>query len=210
MQITLSERKFSERIRQLENLPADVTTEEVTHRLGHYAKKLFQHLVSFGLSSISLVGNSGTLGTFNITLERCYDDESRNLRIQGLAMLDPLSVTVERHDLGAFYIGIRLSTMYDAWNSYAHELQRLTVGELDAALVSIAERTFLKTPTPAQDEFQDALSEEERFEMFCRRAGVRIPGKQFEATDEARRQEEAAVAAANEASYQRFRNSAGQ
>ena len=120
-------------------------------------------------------------------------------------MLDPVSVTVERQDLGAFYIGLLRSAMYDAWDSYAHELQRLTVPELNAALVSIAERIFFKTPTPTQDEFQESLTDEARFEMFCRRAGVRIPGKQFQAVDEYRQREEAAVAAANEERYQRFR-----
>ncbi len=206
MQITLSERKFSERIRELEGIPAEVTTEEITHRLDRYAATLFQHLRGYGLSSIGLVGMNGTLGTFHVTLERCYDDDSRNKRIEGLALLDPLSVTVEQSDLGAFYIGILLSTMYDAWNSYARELQRVTVGELDKALVSIAERVFLKSPTPAQDVFQEALTEDERFEMFCRRAGVRIPGKQLQAVEEFNQAEIARVEAGKEAAYEQFRN----
>jgi hypothetical protein len=203
MQVTLSERKFSEKIRELENIPAEVTTEEITHRLDHYARRLFQHLAAFGLSSIGLIGVNGSLGTFRVTLERCWDDDSRNKRIEGLAMLDPLSVTVEHSDLGAFYIGILLSTMYDAWGSYSHELQRLTVGELNRALVSIAERVFLKTPTPAQDELQEALTDDERFDMFCRRAGVRIPGKTFQAAEEHRQTEEAAYASAQQAARDR-------
>jgi hypothetical protein len=205
MIVTLSERRFSERIREFQNIGPEVSADEIAHRLDKYAEKLFKYLSEFGLSSIGLVGHTGTLGTFQITLEACWDDESRNKRIEGLALLDPLSVTVERNDLRAFYLGILLSTMYDAWPLYSHELQRLTVGELNTALVSIAERIFLKSPTPAADVFQESLTDDARFEMFCRRAGVRVPGAQFRAADEFNQSEIARVEAQRQAEYDNFR-----
>jgi hypothetical protein len=174
MQIVLSERKFSERIRELENIPADVTTEEITHRLDHYAKRLFEHLVSYGVSSIGLLGTSGTLGTFNVTLEACWDDTSRNARIAGLQMLDPLSVTAEQHDLRAFFTGIVLTAMYDAFPNYAHDLQRVTVGELDRKLVDIANTLFSSAPPVPQNEFEAEIQQED-FELFCLRSGVKDP-----------------------------------
>lgn len=194
MQITLSERKLSERIRQLENLPAEVTTEEITHRLDHYAQKLFQHLAAFGLSGIGLVNINGALGTFRVTLERCWDDDSRNKRIEGLAMLDPLSVTAEQSDLPAFFTGIVLTAMHDAFSNYAHQLQRVTVGELDRKLVQIANTLFSSAPTPPKNDFE-AMMQDEDFNMFCLRAGVKDPLAKHKAVEEYRRAEESAYAA---------------
>jgi hypothetical protein len=212
MQITLSERRFSERIRELEGIGPEVTVEEITHRLDQYARKLFTHLAAYGLTSIGLLGMNGSLGTFQVTLERCWDDESRNKRIQGLAMLDPLSVTLEQNDLGAFFVGGLLTTMYDKYPDYAHELQRVTVGELDAALQRIAERLAfapqapLFTPMDAEDaealqEFQD-----EEFRLWCLRSGLKVPGAERQARDAAEQAEIARIEAARKKSADDFYN----
>ena len=111
MRIVLSERKFTERIRELEGIGPEVTSDEISHRLDHYAARLFQHLRSFGINQVGLVSMNGTLGEFYVGLDACYNDESRNTRIQGLAMLDPLSVTLEARDLPAFFVAGLLTTM---------------------------------------------------------------------------------------------------
>jgi len=210
MQITLSERKFSERIRQLENLPAEVTTEEITHRLDKYAAELFRHLRGYGLNSIGLLGIAGSLGTFQVTLDRCWDDESRNKRIEGLAMLDPLSVTLEQSDLAAFFTGIVLVAMHDGFNNYASDLQRVTVGELNRKLIEIANTLFSSAPPPPPKTAVEALMREQDYEMFLARAGKKDPLAKFQAVDEYHQAEIAAVKAAEEQRAQDFYGRSGE
>ena len=47
MRITLSERQFTEQIRQLEGLGQEVTTDEISHRMDKYARRLFDHVREF-------------------------------------------------------------------------------------------------------------------------------------------------------------------
>src|SRR4051812_18961506 len=130
MLITLSERTFADRIRELEGLGPDVTTAEIDHRLPYYAGKLFTWLGAFGISVLGMAENQGSLATFNATLERCFGEGSRADRLRGLSALNPLSITLERQDLGGFFMDLALSAMYDAWDSYGYRFQRVTVGEL--------------------------------------------------------------------------------
>jgi hypothetical protein len=204
MRITLSERKFNDRIRQLENIPAEVTSDEISHRLDHYAAKLFQHLRSYGINQVGLVSMQGTLGHFYVGLDACHNDESRNLRIQGLQMLDPLSVSLEARDLPAFFTGMILTLMADNFDSYAKDFQRITVSELDSKLVDTATKIFaapMPQPFEIQTENDAALLQEyqeEQFEEFCRRSGVKVPDAHSRAVDQYRRAEEAAVKAAQD------------
>jgi hypothetical protein len=216
MRITLSERTFLERIRQLEGLGSDVTPDEISHRLDHFAKRLFQHLRPYGLNQIGLISSNGSLGTFYVGLDRCFDDESRNMRLEGLRMLDPLSVTLEEADLPAFFRDIVLTMMVDAFDSYAAQFQRLTVGELDSKLVSVATKVFA---TPAQPHFiveteEDlaalAAIQEQEFDLFCLRSGVKDPGAHYRAVEEHRQREEAAERERQEASYEQFRRGNGE
>jgi hypothetical protein len=211
MRITLSERTFLERIRQLEGLGSEVTADEINHRLPLYASKLFQHLRAYGINQVGLISSTGTLGTFYVGLDRCHDDESRNLRLEGLAMLDPLSVTLEERDLPAFFKDIVLTMMIDAFDSYAAQFQRLTVGELNSKLVEVATRIFA-APKPSAfivETEEDAAAlkeiEEQEFELFCLRSGVKVPDRKVREIDEFNRREVAAEHARQEAAYEQFR-----
>ena len=182
MLITLSESRFSARIRELENIPPTTSDEEINHRLDRYAATLFQHLSNYGFVGFDRVAVQGTLGTFRATLKPCHDDESRNTRIEGLRMLDPVSVSLEAHDLPAFFRGMILNLMADNFEGYSQEFQRLTVNELDRKLVTTAERVFATPmPQPFQVETPSdaALLQEyndEQFDLFCLRSGVKNPG----------------------------------
>jgi hypothetical protein len=216
MRVTLSERTFLERIRQLEGLGSDVTSDEINHRLPQYASKLFQHLRAFGINQVGLISSNGTLGTFFVGLDACYDDESRNLRLEGLRMLDPLSVTLEERDLPAFFTGLVLTMMVDAFDSYAGQFQRLTVSELDSKLPDVATKIFAAPAAPAflveTEEDVTALREiqEQEFELFCLRSGVKDPMAKHNAIDEYNRAELAAEEARRERAYNQFRAGNGE
>jgi hypothetical protein len=216
MRVTLSERTFLERIRQLEGLGSEVTADEINHRLPHYASKLFQHLRAYGLNQVGLISSNGTLGTFYVGLDSCYDDESRNKRIEGLQMLDPLSVTLEERDLPAFFRDIVLTMMIDSFDTYAAQFQRLTVGELNSKLVDTANKVF-SAPSGTHfivetEEDVAALAEirEQEYQLFLLRSGKKDPMAKHNAVEEYRRGEEAAVKAANDAAYESFRRGSGE
>jgi hypothetical protein len=195
MLLTLSESRFSARIRQLENIPQTTSDEEINHRLDRHAATLFQHLSNYGFVGFDRVAVSGTLGTFRATLAPCHDDESRNTRIEGLKMLNPVSVTLESQDLPAFYRrGPLLTLMEDNFSNYARQFERLTVSELDRNLVDVATRVFaapMQTGFIVETEEDAACLKEirdEEFDLWCLRSGVRNPGAE-------RRKREAAEAA---------------
>jgi hypothetical protein len=211
MRVTLSERTFLERIRQLEGLGSEVTADEINHRLTHFAGKLFEHLRGFGINQVGYINSTGTLGTFYVGLDSCFDDESRNKRIEGLAMLDPLSVTLEERDLPAFFRDIVLTMMVDAFDSYSAQFQRLTVGELNSKLVDTANKVFA-APSGTHfivetEEDATALNEirEQEYQLFLLRSGKKDPMAKHNAIEEHRRAEEAAEHARREAAYEQFR-----
>lgn len=212
MLITLSESRFSARIRELENIPQSTSDEEINHRLDQHAARLFQHLATYGFTGFDRVAVQGTLGTFRATLAACHSDESRNLRLEGLRLLDPVSVTLEAQDLPAFYTrGLILTLMSDSFDSYRQEFQRLTVNELDRKLVSTAERVF-STPQaqPFAIETADdvaALNEyhNEQFEWFCRNSGLKVPGAERRAREAAEQAEIERIKAAQGRALDEFR-----
>jgi hypothetical protein len=204
MRITLSERMFNEKVRQLQNLGPEVTSEEISHNLRRYAAKFFEYLSHFGLVDIGLVSMEGSLGHFYIGLKPCHDDESRNKRIEGLALLEPLSVTLEERDLPAFFTGMILTLMADNFNTYAAEFQRITVADLDSKLVEVATKVFaspMPTPFVIETENDAALLQElqdEEFDMFCLRSGVKVPGAERRKRDDAEQAELARIEAARQ------------
>jgi hypothetical protein len=197
MLITLAERTFNDRIRELEGLSPDVSSAEIEHRMEHYAGKLFTWLAEFGITVLGIVENRVTIATFNAALERCYDEQSRADRLRGLRALNPLSVTVERNDLGAFFIDMALTAMYSAWDSYGHKLQRVTVNELESILDQIAPQIIVARPPQPTNE-GEAVEQEQDFQLFLLRAGKRDPLAKRNAIDEHRRAEEEAYAAAQQ------------
>lgn len=210
MRVTLSERQFCEQIRSLEGLSPATTTEEIFHRIAIYARRLFDHLKNYGITMLDQDFQvNGSLCTISAALERSYTDEDRQTRLNGLAMLVPVSVDMQREDVGAFFEGIARTAMYDSWDSYAHEVQRVTVTELSAALERIAEKIMF-APVPVRDDGTPpeiaAVQQEQDFQMFLARAGKRDPLAKHRQIDQYEQAEIARVEAAKEAAYERFRN----
>jgi hypothetical protein len=209
MLVTLSESRFSTRIRELENIPASVSDEEINHRLDKYAATLFQNLANYGFVGFDKVAVQGTLGTFRATLAPCHDDESRNTRIAGLKMLDPVSVSLEEHDLSAFFRGMILTLMADNFDDYSRDFQRLTVSELDSKLVDVATKVFAApAPSPfiVENESDAACLQEfrdEEFNLFCLRSGVKNPGAERRAREAAEQAEIQRLKAAQDEAMRR-------
>ena len=119
-------------------------------------------------------------------------------------MLDPVSVSLEAHDLPAFFRGMILKIMADHFEGYSQEFQRLTVNELNRKLVTTAERVFA-TPMPSplsRDADDAALLEDfhdEQFDLFCFRTGVKNPGAERRAREAAEQAEIERIKAADRA-----------
>jgi hypothetical protein len=206
MRIVLSERQFTEQIRQLEGLGQEVTLDEISHRMDKYARKLFVHMQGYGVHMLAGVQVNGTLATMQASLTQSRDEDAVQQRIQGLALLAPLTVSLDRPDLSAFVTNpVMLPSMIDNWGAFEHSLQRLTLSEVRPALESIAAQ-LLSAPAPTiTNEYEQQVFDVE-YEAFLAASGKKDPLAKFDAIDQHRRAEEAVVAAQRERDYEAFRN----
>lgn len=205
MIVVMSERKFAERIRELEGINDSV--EEICDRIHHHANRLFQHISqNHGVTMTGMLSQGGTMGTFQFQLAPVYSDQDRADRIAGLSMMNPNSISVEYGDLPGLFRDIALVGMQDSWNSYGRELQKLSVAELEPTLERVATRVLFGAPPPDLVALHQLGEGEAAFQMFLQRAGRKDPLAQWQARDEAEQRELAAVEAAREAEYNKFRN----
>lgn len=203
MQLVLSERKFSELIRQLEGI--NDSDEEISVRLQHYITKCFAHLGNYGVHvSISPLRVAGTIGTFQARLDSVHSNEDRQTRLNGLAILNPISLNVEYDDLPAFFQGIVLAAVQMASDDELPRLQGLTVPELSAVLDGIGERAMFGKPGP--NHIANIVGADEGYEYFLEKAGKKDPLAEREKRDAAEQAELARIEAAREERYQQFRN----
>lgn len=207
MLVTLSERKLSEQIRQLEGLDASTTIEEITDRMPHYAGRLFQHLSrDYGVTMTGMVGTSGRdsqMGTFQFALKPIYDEESRGHRLQGLAMMNPNSVTVEQGDLPGLVPNGMVQTMLDdEWDWYSAQLQKVLPSDIPQILETAAQHAMNR---PSSNQIGIPEYDEEMYQDFLRRSGKADPLKDYEARDKAQQEELQRIEAAKDAEYVRLR-----
>src|SRR5690348_589834 len=157
MLVTLSERKLSERIRELENIQD--STEEICERMQHYAARLFKHIAEYGVQMAGMVQHSGGLGVFRFSLSPVFDDEGRSMRIEGLNLMNPNSVSVEVSDLpGLVPQGIARTVLEDEFGTYSHEVQKILPSDISPTLERIAQRVMT---APLSVNFGNAESNEE-------------------------------------------------
>lgn len=205
MRLTLSERQFSEQIRQLENLGPETTMEEIQHRIDKYARRLFDHVREFGIQMLpNGFSVNGTLCTMQASLKAAWDEESVQMRINGLALLAPVSISLDQPDLSAFVTNpIMLASMSDNWVAFGASLQRITLPELRPLLENIA-RQLMSAPAPAAptNEFEAEMQQLE-YEAFLAASGKRDPLQKQRAIDAHRQAEEAAYATAQQAARDR-------
>lgn len=203
MRIVLSERQFTEQIRNLEGLGSDVTLDEISHRMDRYARKLFVHLQEYGVQMLAGVQVNGTLATMQASLTQSRDEESVQKRMEGLALLAPLTVSLDQPDLSAFVPSpVMLPSMIDNWGAFEHSLQRLTLSEVRPALESIAAQLLSAPPPTITNEYEQQVFEVE-YEAFLAASGRKDPLARHNAAEAFRQREEEAYAAAQQAARER-------
>jgi len=201
--ITLSERLLSERIRELENIP-QFTVAEITSQMKYYGARLFQHIAEYGVYLRELCIQNGELGTFRFEIAPIYSDEDRATRFNGIRFMNPLSVTVEYSDLpGFFQNGLALTAAQEAF--MPTDFQDLPPHELSPAIDRLAQQALFgpgRAPDGDVPAEIAAVQQEQDFQFFLRRAGLKDPLANLRKVDEYHRQEEAAVQAQREQAYE--------
>jgi len=210
MRITLSERQFSEQIRQLEGLSQDVTVEEIQHRIDKYARKLFQHIAAYGIQILPTGFQvNGSLATLQASLKQSFSEEDVQTRINGLALLAPVSVSLDQPDLSAFVVNpVMLAGMADNWIAFGASLQRLTLQELRPAIENAAQQLMSVPVAPPTNDFEREMQQVE-YEAFLAAAGKKDPLAKLNAIDEYRQRENAAYATAQQSARDREWNLEG-
>jgi hypothetical protein len=202
MLCTLSERKLSERIRELENINDSV--EEIVDRMPHFAARLFAHIAAYGVRMVGMVGQNGGLGTFQFALSPIFNEEDRATRINGLNLMNPNSVTVESGDLPALVPpGLIQTMLIDEWHTFSARLNKVLPSDIGGIIESAAQNCMKQ---PSSVDFGDQELNDEYFADFLQRAGKKDPMARINAVDEYRRREEAAVLAQKNAGFEAFLN----
>src|SRR5579859_2257699 len=199
MRVTLSERQFLEQIRQLEGLGPEVTADEIQHRMDKFARRLFDYIrKDYGVTMLpDGFRLHGTLATMSASLKQSFSEEDVQARIEGLARLAPVSVSLDCPDLNAFVTN---------WMAFGSSLQRLTLQEVRPALENMARQLLsAPAPPPPSNEYeQDVFNEE--YKAFLEASGKKDPLAKHNAVEEYNRAEIARVEAQRQAEYDSFRN----
>ena len=203
MLVTLSERKTSDLIRRLENIP-DQTHEEIMVRIKSYAKRLFDYVYNdFGLRMLGLKRQSGAIGIFQFELLT----SDREKIVAGLNFLEPVAITVEKNDLPHLILNSpMLAAAREAWyDELAPQFLDILPGELldkiEQLVPAIAFRGEIAAPS---DDPGMAAIQESQFQNWCIENGLPVPGEQHRKADEFRLQEELAVEQAQQAKLDEF------
>jgi hypothetical protein len=134
MIVTLSERRLSELIRQLEGI--NDSDSEIAFRMQYYAGRVFKHVAdAYNLHMVGLLEHQGDIGSFQFDISRIgrnweTGDFGWDKLIGGLQFINALAVTVEAIDMEWICTGLIATSATDAFDDYAHELQRLSVAEV--------------------------------------------------------------------------------
>lgn len=210
MRIIISERTFFNQIRQLENLGADVTDDELSVRGDQHVRKLVNHVRNFGVDVLPAHNINGKLATLTASLKPSWDEESVATRLEGLNQLVPVAVSLDSQDVPAFcYEPIMRAAIQDQFAAFAPQLQRVTVSEIRPTLERCAAQ-LLNAPAPvATNEVEEEIQRME-YEAFLIAAGktdmLQKEQKRRDVEDYRRREEEAYAAqkqAAHDAEWNR-------
>ena len=213
MRVTMSERALTEQIRSLENIGAEVTAEEIQHRIDKHARRLFEHVARFGVQMLQDGFRvNGTLCTMSAQLKQSFSEEDCQTRISGLALLAPVSVSLDQQDLPAFVVNpVILAGMSDNWAAFGQSLQRVTLAELRPAIENAARQMLSAPVTPPSNEVEAEIQQLE-YEQFLLAAGKgdQLRKEQKRREIEAHRQrEEEAFRAQEQARQDAFWNNEG-
>jgi hypothetical protein len=212
MFVTLSFRKFGDLIRQLEDLPNE-TDAELAVKLDHYSQRLWDHLRGYGIDCRGMTEHTPDVAAFQCDISKAAAWDGTGVDwdrlLGGLHLLNPVAITVEEDDMRTICSGLVAQAMLDNWPSYAHELQRITVSQLQSKIESCCLRFawgngMETTALSPNDKVLLALTSEEEIQLQFTRAGVTDPLAKRKAAQEAQRQQEAAYAEAEQARLERI------
>lgn len=205
MRLVISEKSFFEKVRAASN----ASEEEMQVRGDKLIRPFVQHVAKFGVTVLPGHRVHGTTATLTAQLAPSHDEEAVQQRMEGLSWLVPIEVSLDAPDVSAFVPNRPMATaMFDNWVAIGASLQRLTLAEVRPALEAVAGQIINTPVAPPRNDFEAEFQQME-YEQFLLDAGK---GEQLRkeqhsrAVDEYRQKEEAAVKAAQEASYERWRN----
>jgi hypothetical protein len=207
MRVTLSERRLSERIQQLEGI--NDTVEEITFKMERYAMRLFANVNEFGVRFVGMVEQSGGLGTFQFSIAGVGKDWQTGgfnfaKMSEGLNFMNPLAVSLEEADMEQICDGPVATAMIDNWSTYAHTLQKITVGEIQPAVESACLKFAWQPRAATQwtgDPALDAQLQYEEDTAQLERAGLKDPLEKYRKQQEFNEAEIAAYKAQEDAAY---------
>src|SRR5262249_14366018 len=111
---------------------------------------------------------SGTLATFSFALDPAYNDESRDERISGLQLLNPVSVTVTQDDLPGLVLNpVALAGIRSIWPQVSGAFERILPSEILDQLERAAGQSLNSARQPISDD---------EFALFCAQNGLPNPG----------------------------------
>ena len=144
---------------------------------------------------------SGTLAAMQASLKQSWSEEDVQMRLQGLALLAPVSVSLDQPDLSSFVTNpIMLASMSDNWSAFSNSLQRLTLSELRPTLENIAGQ-LLSAPVTPPTNFYEAEVQALEYEAFLAAAGRKDPLRKHQEIAEFQHREETAFAAQKQAAH---------
>lgn len=211
MVITLSERRLSGLIRQLENITD--SDEEICFRMALYAERLFRHIAEFGIRMQGMIDHQGGIANFQFTIagvgKNWTGDFDWDKLRSGLNAMNPLAITVEPEDIDTICSSVIRVAMLDNWHLYASSLERITVGELQNAIENACLKFAWNAPIQmGGDESNTDATRELAVQDVFGRAGIIDPSLRSKAIEAYNRKEIEAVEAARNARekeyYERF------
>jgi hypothetical protein len=190
---TLSQRATTELIRELEGISPEVSEDEILERMqSHYAPRLFKHVAEFGVVFDGRCNVRGSIADFGFTL-RPSSTDNRETLVDGIALLRPAAITVEKEDLPALVLNPpMLAAMRDEWSEIANQFHKIMPSELLDAIESAA-RKVLNTPREFDPYINSMTGDPDLdFQVWAAQHGIKDPSR-------ARVQRERAVAAEDKA-----------
>lgn len=208
MNVSLSERRVSELIRQLEGI-AD-NDSEISFRMSHYAGRLFSHLSdTYGLKFVGMIETHGDIGSFKFDITRCKDFHGTidwDKLVGGLQFLNCLCLSVEPEDIRVICDALVGNSLLAVWPEYEATLQRITPSELqpriESALMKFVWNRSTEIAATADGRHVHELQIQEAFGN----AGLIDPSLSYTASLERRQREEAEYAKREQARIDRVWN----
>jgi hypothetical protein len=190
MLLTFSSPKFDDLLRRLNDRP-ELTTDEIELKFRPLTDALWDYVRGFGVHYQGVTNMWKSTATIRFSLTGHNVDTV----LQGVATMEPISVTVEQPDIGVLagkHGRPIVSAFNDNWPAVAAELTNIELRDLSTRLDSIALR-LLGTPRvvdPIEAEFGIGDPELD-FRVWAAENGMRVP-------DQARRNREISEALADE------------